>query len=528
MGKGCYLFGVLAVVLAVNCSVGDTYFVKEVAFPEEATPEQKIDLATRVVPTAEQYAWQQLELTAFVHFGMNTFTGREWGNGNEDPAWFNPTELDCRQWVRTLQAGGFKMVILTAKHHDGFCLWPTKTTRHSVASSPWKQGKGDVVDELKKACDKYGMKFGIYLSPWDRNAGCYGDSPAYNRMFMQQLRELLGNYGKIDEVWFDGANAEGQNGKMQVYDWEAFNAVIDSLQPQAVKAIMGDDVRWVGNEKGLGRETEWSVTPFVADSYANAREENRRLGLKTTAKDLGSREKVIAANRLYWYPSEVDVSIRPEWFYHADQDAQVKSLAQLRDIYFQSVGYNSVLLLNVPPDTRGLISGSDAVRLKEFGDYMSAVFAVNKLSDGEVIKTLSAGESVEYLLTPGEVFNVFMVGEDITKGQRAEEFTVEAFDDGVWKELGKGTTIGYKRMLRFPDARAEKIRFTLNRSRAEVHLRCVGAYYAPDLTRRENRTLLKEAPVGDWKVLSVRFETFREMDGKPFVTVAEMGVLVSE
>lgn len=226
---------------------------------------------------------------------MNTFTGREWGDGKESPELFNPERFNAEQWVKALQAGGFKMVILTAKHHDGFCLWPTKTTAHSVASSPWKEGKGDVVRDLKAACDKFGMKFGVYLSPWDRNASCYGDSPVYNRMFMEQLKELLGNYGEIHEVWFDGANAEGPNGKKQVYDWTAFYRVIDSLQPHAVKAIMGDDVRWVGNERGLGRETEWSVTPLRSSIYEDAETANERLGLKATGKDLGSREKVMAA-----------------------------------------------------------------------------------------------------------------------------------------------------------------------------------------------------------------------------------------
>ncbi|MDE5612409.1 MAG: alpha-L-fucosidase, partial [Odoribacter sp.] len=320
----CWL-GLLLGMALTGCRMNETYYVKDVVFPEGATPEQKIEMATRVVPTEGQYNWQQLELTAFIHFGINTFTGREWGDGKEDPALFNPTELDCEQWVKALKDGGFKMVIITAKHHDGFCLWPTKTTKHSVASSPWKEGKGDVVGDLRKACDKYGMKFGVYLSPWDRNAACYGDSPAYNRMFVAQLEELLTNYGQVDEVWFDGANGEGPNGKKQVYDWELFNAVIDRLQPNAVKAITGNDIRWVGNERGLGRETEWSVTPYWSSSYKESEEENKRLGLKGTAKDLGSREKVMAARRVFWYPSEVDVSIRPGWFYHEDQDAKVRS-----------------------------------------------------------------------------------------------------------------------------------------------------------------------------------------------------------
>lgn len=512
--------GVALFLFLGGCKGKEKYYVKEVTFPEEATLQQKMDMAAHVVPTEEQYHWQQLELTAFLHFGINTFTGREWGNGTEDPAWFNPVGLDCEQWVKALQAGGFKMVILTAKHHDGFCLWPTKTTRHSVASAAWKEGKGDVVKELRDACDKYGMKFGVYLSPWDRNAVCYGDSPAYNRMFMEQLRELLGNYGRVDEVWFDGANAEGSNGKLQIYDWKAFNAVIDSLQPWAVKAIMGDDIRWVGNERGLGRETEWSVTPYAADSYEDAKGENERLGLKPKAKDLGSREKVAQAKRVFWYPSEVDVSIRPGWFYHAEQDAQVKSLARLVDIYFQSVGYNSVLLLNVPPDKRGLLSESDVNRLKEFGDYISATFAENRLVGGDKERKLKIGETVEYALKPGQVVNVFMVGEDIRKGQRVEEFIVEGRLDGDWKELARGTTIGYKRLVRFEECSPEKIRFIYKQGRADMNLSHAGAYYAesPEGQKHESAVALNRKK--DWKILGMDSElpvhpAVAAIDGNP-------------
>ncbi|WP_373843499.1 alpha-L-fucosidase, partial [Bacteroides heparinolyticus] len=207
------------------------YHVKQVEFPQNAPMEQKVEMAARLVPTTQQYEWQKLELTAFLHFGINTFTNREWGDGKEAPALFNPTGFDAEQWVKSLKEGGFKMAIITAKHHDGFCLWPTATTAHSVASSPWKEGKGDVVKELRAACDKYGMKFGVYLSPWDRNAPCYGDSPRYNEFFIRQLTELLTNYGEVHEVWFDGACAEGPNGKKQEYDWEAYMKVINTLQP---------------------------------------------------------------------------------------------------------------------------------------------------------------------------------------------------------------------------------------------------------------------------------------------------------
>ena len=306
----------------------ENYYVKHVEFPQSATIEQKVDMAARLVPTPQQYAWQQMELTAFLHFGINTFTGREWGDGKEDPALFNPSELDAEQWVRTLKEAGFKMVLLTAKHHDGFCLWPTATTKHSVASSPWKNGQGDVVKELRAACDKYDMKFGVYLSPWDRNAECYGDSPRYNDFFIRQLTELLTNYGEVHEVWFDGANGEGPNGKKQVYDWDAFYQTIQRLQPKAVMAIMGDDVRWVGNEKGVGRETEWNATVLTPGIYARSQENNKRLGVFSKAEDLGSRKILEKATELFWYPSEVDVSIRPGWFYHAEEDGKVKAEIQ--------------------------------------------------------------------------------------------------------------------------------------------------------------------------------------------------------
>ena len=392
----------------------ENYYVKHVEFPQDATLEQKIDMAARLVPTPQQAAWQQMELTAFLHFGINTFTGREWGDGQEDPAIFNPTELDAEQWVRSLKDAGFKMVLLTAKHHDGFCLWPTATTKHSVASSPWKNGQGDVVKELRNACDKYDMKFGVYLSPWDRNAECYGDSPKYNEFFIRQLTELLTNYGEVHEVWFDGANGEGPNGKKQVYDWDAFYKTIQQLQPKAVMAIMGDDVRWVGNEKGLGRETEWSATVLTPAIYARSGENNKRLGVFSKAEDLGSRAMLEKATELFWYPSEVDVSIRPGWFYHAEEDSKVKSLKHLADIYFQSVGYNSVLLLNIPPDRRGLINEADVQRLNEFAAYREKIFTNNRVEKGRKDWEAVSGSETVYSLKPESEINVVMLQEDIT------------------------------------------------------------------------------------------------------------------
>ena len=491
----------LAALSLQGCSQrSEEYYVKHVEFPTGTTLEEKVDMAARLVPTPQQMEWQQMELTAFLHFGINTFTGREWGDGSEDPALFNPTELDAEQWVRSLKEAGFRMVILTAKHHDGFCLWPTKTTKHSVASSPWKDGKGDVVKELRDACTKYDMKFGVYLSPWDRNAESYGDSPRYNQFFIDQLTELLTNYGEVHEVWFDGANAEGPNGKKQIYDWDAFYKTIQTLQPKAVMAIMGDDVRWVGNERGLGRETEWSATVLAPGIYNRADSVNTALGIGSTSQDLGSREVLAKANELFWYPSEVDVSIRPGWFYHADQDNQVKSLKHLMDIYCQSVGYNSVLLLNIPPDRRGLIHENDVKRLKEFADYRNRAFADNLVTDGQTLWTAGAGESREYTLKEGSPVNLVVLQEDITKGQRVEEFEVEGLVDGQWQSLGKGTTVGYKRILRIPDTQATQLRVKLLSTRLKANISNVAAYYAAPLAETQDEAQWNNLPRESWKV----------------------------
>lgn len=491
-------------LLAAICTAGQAqekndYYVKHVEFPQGATLEQKVDMAARLVPTPQQLEWQQMELTAFLHFGINTFTGREWGDGKENPALFNPTDFDAEQWVRSLKEAGFKMAILTAKHHDGFCLWPTKTTGHSVAASPWKDGKGDVVRELRDACDKYGIKFGVYLSPWDRNASCYGDSPKYNEFFIEQLTELLTNYGEVHEVWFDGANGEGPNGKKQEYDWTAILSTIRRLQPRAVTAIMGDDVRWVGNERGLGRETEWSATVLTPGTYARCEEQNKALGVKATSKDLGGRDMLVNARELFWYPSEVDVSIRPGWFYHQQEDNQVKSLKHLTDIYFKSVGYNSVLLLNIPPDQRGRISDADVNRLKEFADYRKEIFADNRVKGGLKAWTARPGDTRVYQLKPKSEINVVMLREDISKGQRMEAFTVEALTADGWKEIAKGTTVGYKRLIRIPAVEARQLRVKVDACRLAANISEVAAYYARPLEESAAKENWNDLPRTAWK-----------------------------
>ena len=494
-----------SLLFAVFCGVQaqETYYEKHLIFPEKATAVQKLDMASRLIPTPQQLEWQQMEFTAFLHFGINTFTGREWGDGTEDPALFNPTELDCEQWVRALKDGGFKMAIITAKHHDGFCLWPTKTTRHSVAFSPWRGGKGDLVRELRNACDKYGIKFGIYLSPWDRNAACYGDSPVYNQFFIEQLTELLTQYGEVHEVWFDGANGEGPNGKKQEYDWDAVIKTIRHLQPKAVTAIMGDDVRWVGNEKGIGRETEWSATALPPGIYSRSEELRKGLGIYGKAKDLGGRDIVARAKELFWWPSEVDVSIRPGWFYHAAQDKQVKSLAHLVDIYFKSVGYNSVLLLNIPPDKRGLIHENDVQRLKELSGYLKKTFGKDFLQKGDTRWQPLSGDVREYKVQKGTVINTFLIQEDIAKGQCVENFLVEAYSNGSWRYVAEGTTVGYKRLIRFSDTKAEKIRVTVRSARGKANILKVGLFFAEPLNDENTEVQLSDIPVDEWRIAGV-------------------------
>lgn len=511
--KNLILTTVLSLTILSGLQAQETYYEKHVAFPADATVAEKIDMASRLVPTPQQLEWQRMELTAFLHFGVNTFTGREWGDGTEDPAIFNPTSLDCEQWVRTLKESGFKMAIITAKHHDGFCLWPTKTTRHSVASSSWKDGKGDVVRELRDACKKYGIKFGVYLSPWDRNASCYGDSPAYNQFFIEQLTELLTNYGEVHEVWFDGANGEGPNGKKQIYDWDAILRTIRRLQPKAVTAIMGDDVRWVGNEKGIGRETEWSATALTPGIYPRSGEQNKELGIFGKAKDLGGRDIVARATELFWYPSEVDVSIRPGWFYHTDQDKQVKSLNHLTDIYFKSVGYNSVLLLNIPPDLRGLINENDVQRLKEFSSYLKKTFACNYVLKGNEAWHGTSGTVRQYDIQKDALVNAFMIQEDISKGQRIESFLVEAYKDGSWIHMAEGTTVGYKRLVRFSDTCPERIRVTIRSACGVANVTAVGLFYAEPLADKNEEVQLSDVPVDGWQVVGGNTDSHKAIDG---------------
>ena len=446
--------------------------------------------AARVVPSPNQLAWQEREFIAFAHFGMNTFTDREWGDGKEPPALFNPADFDARQWVQVFKAAGMKLLILTAKHHDGFCLWPTATTTHSVKSSPWKNGNGDVVAEVARACREAGLAFGVYVSPWDRHEPVYGESPRYDEFFRAQLRELLTRYGEVAEVWFDGANGEGPNGKRQVYDWPSYYRVVRELQPKAVIFGMAPDVRWVGTESGYGRETEWSVVPLKLRDGAALRPEaphpldDAFVPGDLTAADLGSREAIRTAPVLAWYPAETDVSIRPGWFYHAKQDAQVKTPEKLVDIYFSSVGRNGVLLLNVPPDTRGRIADADAKSLSGMRAILDRTFAspVAEAKFGKQAPAGVAAAAYEMPVPGGRRFDVALLQEDIRQGQRVEQFTLEVCAAGACREFARGTTIGYKRLLRFPEMqvgpaeRDARIRLTVGQARGTPAVSALGVY----------------------------------------------------
>ncbi len=378
----------------------------------------------------------------FVHFGVNTFTDREWGDGTESPSIFNPSALDARQWARTARAAGFRAMILTAKHHDGFCLWPTKTTSYSVASSPWRNGTGDLVREFVDACRAEGLKPGLYLSPWDRNASVYGDSPRYNDFYIAQLTELLTHYGTIHEVWFDGANGEGPNGKRQTYDWARNWGTVRRLQPQAVMfSDAGPDVRWIGNERGAAGTTNWStVDPRIVTAPGVSGDEVMR-----SLQD-GDRDGTV------WRPGETDVSIRPGWFHHPAEDAKVRSATDLVQLYFSSVGRNSKLLLNVPPARDGLFQSSDVASLLAMRAQLDAMFRADVVRKGSMRwqRQGTHAATAEALLHTGSRVAIIDLREDIARGQHIAGYRVELRAAGRWAEVASGTTIGYRRLIEVP------------------------------------------------------------------------------
>lgn len=417
-------------------------------------------------PSPSQLAWQRDELALFLHFGVNTFTNREWGDGREDPAVFNPGALDARAWARAGRAAGARALILTAKHHDGFCLWPSRQTAHSVASSPWRGGTGDLVREFTDACRREGLRAGLYLSPWDRNASVYGDSPRYNDFYCEQLTELLTQYGPIAEVWFDGANGEGPNGRRQVYDWPRFFGLAKRLQPETVIfSDAGPDVRWCGNEIGSAGDPNWSTMNPEAVPYPGA-----------------SGDGIIAAlqngdpNGSVWRPPEADTSIRPGWFHHPEEDTRVKSFDQLRELWFTSVGRNSKLLLNVPPTRDGVLHEADLRRLNELRRWREATFG-DDLARGQPLRWQEGPEpSAELDLRRTVDVGVVRLEEDITRGQVIARYRVEGQANGEWRELARGTTIGHRKLDRFAPAPIRRLRVVVEASVAPPSPLRIGVY----------------------------------------------------
>ena len=399
-------------------------------------------------PSPAQLLWQRDELAMFLHFGVNTFTDREWGDGKEHPAIFDPGALDAREWARTARRAGFKAMVLTAKHHDGFCLWPSATTQHSVASSPWRGGRGDLVREFTDACRAEGLRAGLYLSPWDQNSPVYGDSPRYDEFYTTQLTELLTRYGPIHEVWFDGANGEGPNGKKQVYDWPRYWGLVKRLQPEAVIfSDAGPDVRWIGNEAGVAGETNWStVDPSIVPVPGMSGDEVMR------SLTQGDRDGSV------WRPGETDTSIRPGWFWHPAQDDKVRSVDNLLQLYFTSVGRNSKLLLNVPPTRDGVIHPTDAARLYGMRQRLDERFG-NRLRGREVwLKDSLGGHSTTLEFRTPQQVGIVDLREMIEEGQRVASYQVDAMVNNEWREVAKGSTIGYRRLHEISPVRATQLR----------------------------------------------------------------------
>ena len=448
------------------------------------------------VPTPQQLDWQQLEYYAFIHFGMNTFTDQEWGEGRVNPDTFSPTALDCRQWARAVKDAGMKGIIITAKHHDGFCLWPSNTTSYSIKNSRWRDGKGDVLKELSAACREYGLKFGVYISPWDRNHPLYG-TPKYNQVYKEQWREVLTGYGDLFETWLDGANDQK---KRMVYDFSGFFQTIHRYQPRAlIFSDAGPDIRWTGNENGIAGETNWSTRDNEGSFPGFADEKALNIGDQDGAS---------------WIPAECDVSIRPGWFYHESEDGRLKSVEQLMDIYYGSVGRNANLLLNIGVDRRGVVNEHDIARLMEFRRARENAFAANlariessgqgleasasnvrgRGSDFSAHKALD-GNPASYWSTDDSVtaawlqidfgreveFNRVLVQEFIALGQRVKRFSISILNEGRYETIAHATTIGHTRILRFPVVKTASLRLVIEEAKASPCIANVEVFAAPQL-----------------------------------------------
>lgn len=476
----------------------------------------RLDFYTSITPSPRQLDVQSLGFYAFLHFGMNTFLDKEWSDGKASPSLFCPTQLDTDQWVRALRNAGMRGAILTAKHHDGFCLWPSKLTDYSVASSPYP---GDIVGELSRSCAKYGMKFGIYLSPWDRHDPRYG-TPAYDDFYVGQLTELLTNYGEIFTVWLDGACGTYLDGKpKQAYDFERYYETVRRLQPGCVISGCGPDVRWIGNESGITRRSEWNVVPkFAFDIQTiekNSQQEDntafRKKGADIAFSDLGSRQALEGHDELIWYPAEADVSIRPGWFYHQSEDSRVRSIDNLLHLYYSTVGGNTLLLLNVPPDQRGLIHEKDAARLSELGRRVDSAFSKQVLFERITAPAGKEGFSVKNCLRPDEsayspleqagryafmldlkqasLVDKIVLQEDTRYSQRVESFTIEARVGDKWKRIYSGTVIGFQKIALFRPVLTQKLKITITSCRKEPYLRSLQVFESDGTTVKTPKTL---------------------------------------
>lgn len=489
MKKSIHLLSIPVVACCLSCTSG------KVLPPEPILP----------VPEPKQVEWQQMETYAFIHFGLNTFNDREWGYGDTDPKTFNPTNLDCEQWAQTLVKAGMKGVILTAKHHDGFCLWPFEGTDYSVKNSPWKNGQGNVVKELSEACKKYGLKFAVYLSPWDRHQANYG-TPEYLPYFYAQLHDLLTNYGPVFEVWFDGANGgDGWYGgakdirtidRKNYYNYPRIYEMLDSIQPQAIIfSDGGPGCRWVGNEKGFAGATNWSFL---------------RKGEVHPGYDKSYELQYGHPDGNQWVPAECDVSIRPGWFYHPEEDDRVKSSDQLVDLYYRSVGHNATLLLNFPVDRRGLIhpvDSANAVRFHEMiqqqlktnlvagmtpkvsnergGDFVASALTDDNFDTYWATEDGVTTADIEFSFDTPTRMNRMMLQEYIPLGQRVKAFVVEYLDKDTWlpvKLNEETTTIGYKRLLRFETVETKGMRIRITDARGPLCLSNVGVYDAGNVS----------------------------------------------
>ena len=432
------------------------------------------DYLANIRPTHRQLEWQKMEMYAFIHFGMNTMTDREWGEGHEDPSLFNPDRVDVDQWMRALVSAGMTGVILTCKHHDGFCLWPSAYTTHTVASSPWREGRGDLVREVSDSAARHGLKFGIYLSPWDMTEQTYGQGQAYNDFYINQLVELLTHYGPVFSVWLDGACGEGPNGKVQAYDWQRIYDTVRALAPEAVISVCGPDVRWCGNEAGSVRANEWSVVPASLREAERTAENSQKVDdgefsrqVASADEDLGSREALADYDGpLAWYPAEVNTSTRKGWFHHEAEDTQVRGVDELFSIWLGSVGGNATFLLNVPPNRHGVLADADVEVLAQLGariaDFRSRRIEAER-EDSEVV-TLRFGAN--------ERVSAVVLEEDIAQGQRIEEAIICALTEaGEESEIGRVHSVGYRRILTLPSpVEARALRVAVVASRQGFHL----------------------------------------------------------